>query len=80
MLRKDLKDDAVFYIFDNKDQPVDTVSGVNTKGFHGVHWHTWNIAAGTYKVTMKAEKSEMIRFAVLKPPVSYRALNYSGKE
>lgn len=79
-LKKELKDEPEFFIFNEVGMAMDTITGSNQNGINHVRWHTWNENQGTYKVVMKAGKKELIKYTTLKPVIIYPAINYRKQD
>lgn len=79
-LKKVLKKAPVFFVYNDTGQPMDTLTGSNNSGINTVRWQTWNQSRGTYKVVMKAGKTEIVKYAALKPGIIYPLLNWKGQD
>ena len=79
-LKKELKEEPEFLIYNETGQPMDTLTGFNRKGINKVYWHTWDQPPGTYKVVMKAGKTEIVKYGVLKPRIVYPVMNWKDDD
>jgi len=70
-LKKELKEDPEFFIYNDTGQPVDTIEGTKHPGINTVRWRTWDQKPGTYKVVLKTGKTETEKYGVLKPRIVY---------
>ncbi|NOX84401.1 MAG: hypothetical protein GXO86_00315 [Chlorobi bacterium] len=75
-LKKKLKEKPEFFIYNDQGQPMDTLTGPNREGINTLFWHTWDQPPGTYKVVMKAGKTEIIKYGILKPRIVYHVMNW----
>ncbi len=75
-LKKELKNEPEFLIYNITGQAIDTLQGATEAGLNTVFWHTWDEQPGTYKVVLKDGKQEIIKFGILKPRIIYPVLNY----
>ena len=79
-LKKEVKHEPEFLIYDETGQAGDTLQGTTNAGLNTVYWRTWNEDAGTYKIVLKSGKKEITKYAVLKPRIIYPVMNYRGEE
>ncbi|MEJ2595622.1 MAG: hypothetical protein P8100_10985, partial [bacterium] len=75
-LKKPFREPPSFYIYDETNQPLDTLTGSNNAGINELRWHTEEQNPGTYRVVLKSGKLELFKFAGIKPAYNYPLLNW----
>jgi hypothetical protein len=78
-LRKELKDNPEFYIYDLKGKAIDTISGTKLAGHNLANWQTWDQEPGTYKIILKTAKNELTRYGEIRTALHYPLLNYGKR-
>ena len=78
-LNKELKETPEFFIFNERGQIMDTITGTNQVGINTTQWKTWDQKPGTYKVVMQAGKEEFINYGILEPAIVYPAMNWNNR-
>ncbi len=79
-LNEKQKNEPEFFIYNAEDKAMDTLQGSKNAGLNTVRWHTWDEEPGTYKIVLKSGKTEITKYAVLKPRIVYPVMNYREKD